>query len=78
LPLANYLFSSSVYRAYITHQNNGGIVLKRVNLTFVILVVWCILVLTYFAVWKNNWFILISTNALLLLKLYLDYKLNKK
>ncbi len=28
--------------------------------------------------WKNTWFILISTNALLLLKIYLDYKHNKE
>lgn len=56
----------------------GGIVLKKENSTFVFLVIWCILVLTYFTVWKNNWFALISTNMLLLIKLYLDYKHYKK
>jgi membrane-bound metal-dependent hydrolase YbcI (DUF457 family) len=52
--------------------------LKGKNMTFVFLVIWCILVLTYFTVWENNWFILISTNALLLLKLFLDFRSKKE
>lgn len=56
----------------------GGIALEKENLTFIFLVIWCTLVLVYFTIWKNNWFLIISTNMLLLIKLYLDYKQNKK
>lgn len=59
-------------------KTKWGSVLMKENLTIVFLVIWCILVLAYFTVWQNNWFILISTNMLLLVKLYLDYKHNKK
>jgi len=48
--------------------------MKRKKLTFAFLLIWCILVLIYLTIWKNHWFILISTNALLLIKLILDWK----
>lgn len=50
--------------------------MKKRNPTLVFLVIWCVLVLVYLTVWKNPWFLLISTNALLLIKLMLDLKKN--
>jgi len=47
------------------------LIMKSKSLTFVFLAMWCVLVLIYFALWRNQWFLLISTNALLLVKLFL-------
>ena len=64
---------------YICSKSNEGVsAMEGKKLTFIFLVLWCILVLTYLTVWKNNWFILISTNALLLLKLFLDFRGKKE
>ncbi len=57
---------------------SGGICLIRGNLTFIFLVLWSIMIFTYFILWKNTKFLIFSNIGLSLLMLYLDYKQNKK